>query len=404
MSKKTIKYLFIIVTILYIIIGGLLFINIQVMESPEIIIDIEVSEITPEKAVLQTNIDIYNPNSFDILVKNLKVSTTASDGYRVADVEIAGGKIASNGKKTFTKDVIIAFAGHSPEVLTSVISGDVGMSVLFIEKTIPLNVGVVTSLEKVLNEIDVPSISATIDIKEFSTEEIKLSAIIDVYNPNSFEIYIENVTGEIKNEKGKKIGELDVLGGTFSPKESLEINTTGWMLLEAFNSEEINFVINGIAGAKIAGFEKNLSFSVETRLIIPDLEELILSKDKPVLLSIKANNKLTLKGLITVIDLEVKNTYKVDLTIRDITCRLYTVVDDELNLLGENTIDEELIAEVGQIGTASCEIIIPFSKIITNFPSSEWLMVSATARLTVKGINPSIYVEIRGYTDIRVLK
>ena len=189
MKKRTIKILFITITIIYIIIGGLLFINIQVMEAPDIIIEIEVGDINPEEAVLQTIINIENPNSFDILVKNLKIKTTTPDGIEVANVEIEGGKISSQQKKTFTKEVIIAFAGHSPELLTSKITGDVGMSILFIEKTIPLKVGVVTSLEKILNEIVAPSISVTIDIDEVTTEQIKMSALIDAYNPNSFEIY-----------------------------------------------------------------------------------------------------------------------------------------------------------------------------------------------------------------------
>ncbi len=404
MRKKLFKLLLIIVTILYIIIGALLFINIQVMEAPEIIIDIEVAEINPDEAVLHTKINIDNTNSFDILVKNLEIITTTPDGYEVSHVKLAGGKIPSNEKKTFIKDVNIAFAGHSPELLTSKITGDVGMNILFIQKTIPLNIGVVTSLEKVINDFAAPNIIATVDFNEVTTEEIKLSAIIEAYNPNSFEIYIEDITGEIITETGRKVGYIDVTGGILPPKDSLEINTTGWILLEAFNAEKIMFNINGIAGAKIAGFEKNLSFDIQTRLIVPDLEELILSKDKPVHLSIKANNKLTLKGLITVINLEVHNTYKIDLTIKDIICRLYTVADDDTHLLGENTIDEELIAESGQIGFASCEITIPFSKIFTINPSSDWLMVSVTARLTIKGIDPSIYVDIRGYTDIHIFR
>jgi len=404
MRKKIVKFLFIIVTVLYIIIGALLFINIQVLAAPEIIIDIEVAEINSEEAVLHTEININNPNSFDVSVRNLKIITTAPDGFQVANVEIKGGKISSHEKKTFTEDINIAFAGHSPEILISKITGDIGMSILFIEKTIPLNMGVVTSLEKVLNEIVAPIISVTVEFNEFTTEEVKLSAILDVYNPNSFEIYIEDIKGEIKTNTGKIVGELDVKGGILPPKDYLEINTSGWILLESFNVEKLFYNVNGLAGAKIAGFEKNMSFDVETRLIVPDLEELIFSKDKPMLLSIKANNKLTLKGLATIIYLEVNNTYKVDITIRDIICRLYTADDDKKYLLGENNIEEELIAEKGQIGVSSCEIIIPFSKILTINPSSEWLMVSVTARLTIRGIDPSVYVEIRGYTDIHIFR
>jgi len=82
MRKKLFKLLLIIVTIIYILIGGLLFINIQVLEAPEIIVEIDVTNISPEEATLQTKIDIDNPNSFDVSVKNLKIITTAQISRR----------------------------------------------------------------------------------------------------------------------------------------------------------------------------------------------------------------------------------------------------------------------------------------------------------------------------------
>jgi len=404
MKKDLIKFLLIIIAILYIIIGGLLFINIQVLEAPEIIVEIDVSDISPEDATLNTKIDIENPNIFDVSVKNLRIITTATDGFRVADVQIDGGKIPSNDKKTFTNNITIAFAGRSPEKLTSKITGDVGMSVLFIEKTIPLKMGVVTSLEKILNDFAAPNINAIVELTEFNTEVIKLSAIIEVYNPNSFEIYIEDAVGEIKTETGKIIGGLDDIGGRILPKESKEINTTGWMFLEAFNAKKIIFNINAVAGIKAAGFDKNISFNAETKLVIPDLEELVLSKENPVQLSIKTKNKLTLNGVVTDIYLEVKNTYKVDLELRDIICSLNIVINNETHLLGENSIDEPLITEAGTTNSARCEITVPFLKMLSKVPQSDWLLVSATGRMTIKGIDPSVYVEIRGFTDIHLFR
>ena len=79
MDKKIVKILFIIITVIYVIIGGLLFINIQVLESPEIIIEIEVTEINSEEAVIHSEINIENTNSFDMSVKNLEMITTTNN-------------------------------------------------------------------------------------------------------------------------------------------------------------------------------------------------------------------------------------------------------------------------------------------------------------------------------------
>ena len=404
MDKKIVKILFIIITVIYVIIGGLLFINIQVLESPEIIIDIEVTEINAEEAVIHSEINIENTNSFDMSVKNLEMITTTKDGYEAANVKIEGGIIPSHEKKTFTKDVKIAFAGHSPDVLTTKITGDVGMSILFLEKTIPLNMGVVTSLEKVINDFAAPIISATIEFVDMTAEKITLSSIINSYNPNLFEIYMKNITGEIITDTGKIVGDLNLPDANLLPKDSIEINITGEILLEALNAEKILLNIDGVAGAKIAGFEKDLAFGTQINLIVPDLEELIFSKDKPVLLSIKANNKLTLKGILTEINLEMINTYNVELTLRDTICRLYMVKNDELNLLGENTIEGELSVIPGEKGNSFCEIIVPFSKIFTVNPSSEYMMVSVTARMTIKGLDAAVYIELRGYTDFHIFQ
>jgi len=117
--KKKIIAIFIAVTIVYIIFGGLLFLNIQLMEAPEILVKIEVTELNSEEAIIKTVVNIYNPNGFDMITENLKVVTTTPEGHEVASVLIKGGIINSNSKETFTKDIKIAFDGQNPKHLTT---------------------------------------------------------------------------------------------------------------------------------------------------------------------------------------------------------------------------------------------------------------------------------------------
>ena len=101
--KKKVIILFTIIAIIYIIVGTFLFLNIQLMDAPEIIINIEVTEINSENAILHTKIDIDNPNSFEIVAKNLLIVTTTTEGYEVARALIQGGEIGSNQKKHLQK-------------------------------------------------------------------------------------------------------------------------------------------------------------------------------------------------------------------------------------------------------------------------------------------------------------
>ena len=403
--RKKIIILLVIVAIFYIVIGALLLLNIQLMESPDILVEIEVSDINSENAVINTIINVYNPNSFDIIARNLNIVITTQDDYEVANVLIEGGKIGSNKNKTITEDLTIAFNGHSPERLISRISGDVGANILFIEKTIPLKVGVVTSIENLLNEIAAPSISAEINIDDITTDYINLSAEITAYNPNPFDININDISAEIKTDSGEKVGILDVSSGIITGKEYTELNASGWLLLKALNAKKLIINMEGVAGATVAGFEKNLPLDISTVVNIPDLEEILLPKDYPTVLSIKVDGKLTLKGFLSNATLVVNNTLKVDLALRNTTIKMLVAHGDDEQLLGETTIEEEIIVKAGNTKNVNSEIIIPFSKILSaDLLSADWLLISVSADLTIRGLDAAVYLEIRGYQDIHMLR
>ncbi len=403
MRKKIIVILFIILTIIYIIVGALLFLNIQLMDAPEIIIKIEVSEIGPENAILHTNLDIDNPNGFEIVAKNLLVVTTTPEGFEVARALIEGGNIGAYEKKTFTKDLIVAFNGHSPNTLTSKISGEVGASILFIQKTIPLNIGIITSLEKIIDDLVAPSMNVFVEVVDIKTEGIEINATVDVYNPNSFEILIDDISNDIETEYGKKIGKINVIGGKIPAKDSLQIKGNGSMLLEAFNTEMVILNLSGNISGRIAGFEKNLSFDIESKIVIPDIEELVFSKDKPTILSIKIQGKFTLRGYLFEIFMEIDNTYKVDIIFRNTTCEIYLVKDDDFRFIGECERFEDIIVESGESDLSECEILVPYSTFFSIYRGTDWIMNAVSSEISIKGVNQSILFEIRGYQDINII-
>ena len=118
----------------------------------------------------------------------------------------------------------------------------------------------------------------------------------------------------------------------------------------SLNAEKLIFSINGVAGATIAGFEKDLSFNVKSTIMVPDLESFLLSKDKPTILSIKIDEKFTLRGLAFIIGMEINNSLQVDLILTDIVSRVYTAQGDELFLKGEAENIDNIFAEAGKAG------------------------------------------------------
>ena len=393
-----------IVTIINIIFGAIIFINIQILETPEITINAELIEINSNEAILKTIINIDNPNGFEIVMKNFKLTTLTPDGFKVANVKIKGGEIGSNKNKSFSKEIIISFNGNSPELLTSKISGEIGANFLFIQKTIPLKVGIITNVKNILNDISVPILDLSINNYELINNGIKINASIDVYNQNSIGFFIENNTADIKSEKNEILGNLKINGKKIPSNSKTTINCSGEMLFKALDANTLNIDLSGNAKIKIAGFEKNLSYNLNPNIAIPDLNKLILSDNVPTFLSIKFDEKLTLKGIIFYVTLEINNSYKVDIEVRDIIFRVCTVVGDKNKIIGENDLIENIIAKPGKIGSSTCDIIIPYSKLIPFNWNTDWIMGSVTGRVSIRGINQSAYLEIRGYQSLHPIR
>jgi LEA14-like dessication related protein len=404
MKKRIFIIVIGLITIFYIIIGLFLFLNLQILEAPEVTINAELTKINSEEAVLKTIIDVYNPNDFEIVMKDLKINSFTAEGYEVANVFIKGGEIGSNKNKSYFREILISFNGHSPEFLKSKISGEVGANFLFIQKTIPIKIGIITNLKYLINELSAPILNININDYKINENGINLNAKINVYNPNSFDLYLKNISGSIKSEKSVVLGNITIIGNKVPAKSDLSFNCTGNLLFKSLDAKKLTININGDAGVKIAGFKKNLSFNLKSSIAVPDLNELILSEDIATFLSIKLDEKFTLKGIVFYIKLELNNSYNIDIEIKEIIFRIHTVSDGKYKIIGENREVEKIIAESGKQGSASFEIIVPYSKIIPIDWSIDWIMTSVIGRAGIKGVNQSVYLEIRGYQSLHPLR
>jgi len=404
MRRKIFTIIILIVTIINILLGSIIIFNIQILETPEITIDIELSILDTEKAVLKTIIDVNNTNDFEIIMKNIKIITTNLEGYEVAQLYIKGGAISPNNNKTYKRDIIISFNEHNSKVLTSKITGEVGANFFFIQKTLPIKLGVVTNFEKIINELSAPIFNINVDFDKIEKEGIKLISKINVYNPNSFDLYIKNISTIIESEKKETMGNLKIFYKKIPAKKTTQLNCSGMVLFKALDAKTLTLNLSGYAGAKIAGFDKNVSFYVKSFINIPDLDKLFLSEEKPTFLSIKFDEKFTLQGVIIYVGLEINNTYKVDLEARDLVFKVYTVKGEAYNLIGKNDVIEKINAKSGKTGITTTDIFISYKRLLSIDWSTDWIMASVTGRVGIKGVNQSALLEIRGYQSLHPFK
>ena len=404
MKKRTIIVLLALVTAINIIAAAFIYFDIQLLEAPETTISVDIIEINSEEAIIKTTIDVSNPNSFEIVTKDFELITSTTSGDKVAHMKIEGGNIPPNEERTFTDTFVIDFNGNEPGLLKSRLTGTVGVKTWFMQKTIPITINIITSIENVIKQIAAPMINIEADFGEFSEDKLSINGTVDVYNPNTFDISIENIALDIITDAGKNVGGLNVAGGTIPGKSSEKLIASGEILLESLNAKKLTINMSAIATARIADYNLSLPIYVEANIGIPDIEELLLSKDKPTILSIKLDEKLTFKGVVFNVLLEVNNTFKIDLIFSEIVCNVYLVEDDDHHLIGENADVEDIFAEVGAPGTTSCEILAPYSKLLTKFLASDWLMVEVSAKIIINGVNQSVFFEVRGYQDINIFR
>lgn len=405
-SKKKIAFtLFItVITIINIIACALIFSDIQLMKSPETTIKIDLIEINAEEAIIETTLQIKNPNPFTLIIKNLGVVTTTPNGNEIAKMQIRGGEIAPNKNKTFTSSEHIRFDGQSPELLTSKITGTVGVHFLgIIKKTLPIAINVITSVENIIEDISAPIFHVTANFGEITQEGLNFTGEIDVTNPNSFDMAIENFSVNITTEKGENVGYIDIEEGTIEAKSTRTLDSGGRILFKALDAEILTVNIGGEAVVKIAGITKSIAIATEVELKIPRFEDLF-SVDKPTDATIRSDTKATLRGFVSDLTLEIINPNTIALAARDITFSIYRVDNDEKSLLGKCVVKEKLL-EPGNTTTISGQITMPYSKLLFSRGAGfipDWLLLTVRVNVTLPGLEQSIWVGVGGYQDLHI--
>jgi hypothetical protein len=194
---------------------------------------------------------------------------------------------------------------------------------------------------------------------------------------------------------------LNVTGGTIPVKSSFILNGYGRIFIEALNAQTLLVNMSSIAGVKIAGINKSIPFSIDTRINIPRLDD-ILSLDAPTDAIIKSDMKATLRGFTADMTLEVSNPNRIGLIARDVIFSIYRAEGDEKELVGRSIIEE---AEVGAEDTTEIptQILLPYSKLFYSRGKGflpDALLVLIRANITVPGVDTHIWIGVSGYQDM----
>ena len=238
-SKRKIAFSIIIVAMLIIniVTCALIFLDIRVIKSPEITIELDLVEINSNEAITQTTLNIKNPNQFGLIIKDLEIVTKTDADEEILEMKIAGGEISSNENKTYASNDAVIFKGEIPKLITIYITGIVGFQFLgIIKKTIPLEMKFITSFGDIVDSIDIPVFSIKGDFGDITNDGISFTADIDIDNPNTFDLYIDDIFITMITENGELLEDFEIKGDLIEAKSAITIHVNGIIPIVTFNA------------------------------------------------------------------------------------------------------------------------------------------------------------------------
>ncbi len=406
MKKIILASIIIILTVLYGTVGAVLFFNIEVLKAPETEITLDVLEINAEQALIQTTINMTNPNSFDLVSKNFELILLTETGTEISRMHLEGGNIQAQKTKTLTATAPVSFNGESLHMITAKLSGTLGASFFgAIEKTIPFTITIKTSIGQIIEDIAPPIINVYTNMSDISQEGVKITGFFDMYNPNSFEMYVKNIAVNIKNEAGQIVGTITGDDAIIPGKQSYKLDVNGNVQLIALNSEILTMSISGTAGIKIAGLDKSLAISVDSQLHIPNIKD-IFPSISPTLAVIKADMKATLHGFISYMTLEIQNPNPLALTARDVTFSIYRVDGDKQTFIGDCVVTEATVSAKATTNIPA-QVVLPYRKLFIPQGKGfipDGLLVVVQVNVTLAGLDQYYWIGVSGYQDLHAFR
>ncbi len=405
-KKKIVAIALVILFLINVIAAGLIFIDIQVLAFPNTTLRVDIVEINTDEIIIHHDIQLYNPNSFEMILQDFHIIARTTDGEEVTNMTIGGGSIPGQSNQSYAADDRIIMKGELSGLLSTTVNGVVGFNIFgIITKTIPLEVTILTSLKEALNKIAVPDVTIRAAFGNITREGVNLTTEIEVANPNPFDIIVKDFQVNITTETGTNVGRFDIPGAAIPAEETITVKGAGSIMIEALNAKQLFITLKADAGAHIAGINKSLPIIAKIEITIPNLEEFV-PPDKPLELSLDIDLSRARGGLKGNMTLEVINPTKIPFMATDLVVMYYGVKDKQKYFVAEGPFGSgELVPQATTYFHG--EMMIYFSKLL-NFSGKGFLpdMVFAQLRAKISLPNVSIYipVAIGSYIDLHMLR
>ncbi len=398
---KKLKVLLIVLIVINIAFASIIFIDIQFFESPDIEMRVDILDVNSEEIIIGTNIEISNPNGFDLIVSNLDVESRTDDGKKIGEISIDGGNVLSNSKEIFKSTDNLSFKSNKFKVLKNTVETLIGVKILgIIQKTIPLKISVITSVDELIEKIEQPDIEVYTTFDTLTEEGLNFSTSVDLYNPTGFEFKIDNLLLDIITDKDENVGQIEVKGDVVKP-ESREIFTSkGNIVYEALDAKKLYMNIKGVAGVKIAGINQNISFSADASFDIPNIKEFIFNNET-IDFGLPLQFKFRLTGILGTVGFRMYNPSNIPIIADNLVCRIYRLDGQNETLLGKENMERCTVAPKEKI-CVKTEILLPYTKFLFSGAKQilpDWIVLRIDGDFSIDGTRQSFPISLNGFVD-----
>ncbi len=399
MKKNTGTLIVIILIITNLIFGGILSFIIISIEAPDIVASIEILELNENEILIETEIKVNNSNFFSIIVKDINIICKNIDGLEFGDIKINGGEVAGFSSSTFVNNGSFSFKGYNLETLINEIRGEIGFSFLgFIQKIVPINMKLIVEIKDIIREIKTPEITIKAEISEVLENDIKFIGNVIVYNPNNFEIFLDDILLTVESELNEEVGYISITSGEINPNSYENFSINGNLSYTTLNYDKIDINFEARTGVYIAGFEKIINISTKTEFKIPDIKELLLINDT-MDFSLSGEFKLKLNGLLTKVGFKVYNPSNIPLKANDLICYISSYIDNETKPIVQSDMEECTIPSKNEV-CIKTELTIPYISLISSgnnkiFP--EWFIITIEGNFAIEGTDQYIPISFNGF-------
>ena len=399
--KHKLKIILVLLIIVNCIIASFLLLDLQTFVPPKTTVRINIVDMDAEALTLETIVNVDNSNTFEISIHDFEVVSRTKQGEEIGRITISGGSIQGGSNKTFTSENSFVLTDENITVLENTLTARVALKFFgLLEKTIPLEINIETSLEALVEQIKQPTITMHTDLTEIYEKGLNFTSTIEIYNPTHLMYNIEEIYFNIENDQGINLGKIVLTGDKIEPLQTITLISDGTILFDAFDAQRIWLKLYGIAGVQVAGLYKSINIAADTSFSIPEIREFIFGNET-VDFNIRVHFKLTVRGLRCTVGFQMYNPSNISLVAQDLVCNIIRQDGETQSLYGQNTMEHCTIDPHQRI-CVQTNITIPYLELLKVGKGRlrpDWIVLRIDGNLYLAGTSQIVPISLNAYAD-----